>query len=468
MVTSEDMARFSIEAPRYTSYPTAAEFTTEVGPRDLRAALAALPGPLVSATSAPPLPIGVYVHLPFCREICHFCGCHALVARTPERIDRYLGCLAGEAVAVGRELGPGRAVAELHFGGGSPSFLEADDFERVMDALQAAFTFSSSAAVSLEADPRTTDLAKLRRYHALGVRRVSFGVQDLDEDVQRAIGRHQTRATSIAAYRQAREVGFDGVNLDLCYGLPEQTEATMAATVEAVAALRPDRVALFGYAHVPWMKPMQRLIPAASLPRADLRVRMIANARASFLAAGYQAIGLDHFALPTDELARAAAAGTLHRNFQGYTCTRTDALIGLGTSAISDLPAGYFQNQRKLGEYLRAVDAAGFATERGVRRTRDDVVRGEIIRALMCRGGLDLGALERRFELRFATAFEPELAALRGLQGDGLLRLDLDAGRLDLTPLGEVFVRNVARVFDAYRGPERARSTTPVRFSCSV
>jgi len=237
-----------------------------------------------------------------------------------------------------------------------------------------------------------------------------------------------------------------------------------------VLALRPDRVALFGYAHVPWMKPMQRLIPAASLPRADLRLRMIANARAVFLGAGYQAIGLDHFALPTDELARAAAAGTLHRNFQGYTTTRTDALIGLGTSAISDLPAGYFQNHRKLGDYLRAADAGGLATERGVLRTRDDIVRGEIIRALMCQGGLDLRALERRFELRFATAFEPELAALRRLEGDSLLRLDLDGGRLALTPLGEVFVRNVARVFDAYRGGERERAGAgaPIRFSSTV
>ena len=465
MVTCQEMARFSIEAPRYTSYPTAAEFTSDVGPSDLRAALSSLAAPTDPSAR---LPVGVYVHLPFCRDICHFCGCHALVARTPERIDRYLACLAVEAAAMGRALGAGRAVGELHFGGGSPSFLEADDFARVMDDLHAAFAFTPDAAVSLEADPRTTDLAKLQRYRALGVRRISFGVQDLDEDVQRAIGRHQSRATSVAAYELARQVGFDGVNLDLCYGLPEQTEATMAATVDAVLALRPDRVALFGYAHVPWMKPMQRLIPAASLPRADLRLRMIANARAVFLAAGYHAIGLDHFALPTDELARAAVAGTLHRNFQGYTTTRTDALIGLGTSAISDLPAGYFQNQRKLGDYLRAVDVQGLATERGVLRTGDDVVRGEVIRTLMCRGALDLRSLERRFALDFAAAFGPEVTALRRLEGEGLVRLDLEAGRLALTPLGEVFVRNVARVFDAYRGGEGARSGAPVRFSSTV
>ena len=462
VISVEDLARFSIEAPRYTSYPTAADFGPEADGRAFRTALAAL-----AALAGDSAPLGLYVHLPFCREICHFCGCHALVARTSARIDRYLSCLAAEAAAVGGVLG-GRAVAELHFGGGSPSFLDGADFERVMTSLHAAFTFAPAAAISLEADPRTTDLDKLRRYRALGVGRISFGVQDLDEDVQRAIGRNQSRAVSLAAYEHARAVGFAGVNLDLCYGLPGQTEATMAATIADVLALRPDRVALFGYAHVPWMKPMQRLIPAESLPRADLRLRLVASARAAFTGAGYHAIGLDHFALPGDELARAATEGTLHRNFQGYTATRTDALIGLGTSAISDLPAGYFQNQRNLGDYLRAVDAGGLATERGVLRTRDDVVRGDIIRTLMCRGHLDLAEIERRHELRFATAFAAELAALRRLEDDGLLRLDLGAARLDLTPLGAVFVRNVARVFDAHRRPERERPGASPRFSVTV
>jgi oxygen-independent coproporphyrinogen-3 oxidase len=464
MITAEEMARFSIEAPRYTSYPTAAEFVPEVGARDFREALAALP---VGSRQAP-LPVGVYVHLPFCREICHFCGCHALVARTPERIARYLGCLATEATSVGRLLGDGRVVAELHFGGGSPSFLAADDFERVVTALRRAFAFEATASVSLEADPRTTDLDKLRRYRALGVGRISFGIQDLDEGVQRAIGRDQGRDVSLRAYALAREVGFEGINLNLCYGLPGQTEATMAATVDDVIALGPDRVALFGYAHVPWMKPMQRLIPAASLPRSDLRVRLVARARAAFIDAGYQAIGLDHFALPSDELARAAAAGTLHRNFQGYTATSTDALIGLGTSAISDLPRGYFQNDRNLGAYLRAAGTGDVATERGVLRTADDILRGEIIRSLMCRGHLDLSAIERRFELVFTTAFAPEIAALRRLEADGLVRLDLDRRRLDLTTLGTVFVRNVARVFDAHRRADSARAVAAPRFSATV
>lgn len=465
MITAEEMARFSIEAPRYTSYPTAADFVPEIGARDFREALAALP---VGSAQAP-LSVGLYVHLPFCREICHFCGCHALVARSPERITRYLGCLAAEAAAVGRVLGGGRVVAELHFGGGSPSFLEADAFERMVSGLRSAFAFAALASVSLEADPRTTDLTKLRRYRALGVGRISFGVQDLDEEVQRAIGRNQGREISLRAYAQAREVGFEGVNLDLCYGLPGQTEATMAATVSDVIALRPDRVALFGYAHVPWMKPMQRLIPAASLPRPDLRIRLVASARAAFIDAGYQVIGLDHFALPSDELARAAVAGSLHRNFQGYTVTGTAALLGLGTSAISDLPRGYFQNQRNLGDYHRAVDSDGLATERGVLRTAEDRVRGEIIRSLMCHGHLDLTAIEQRFDLVFTTAFATEIAALRDLEAEGLVRLDLEGRRLELTPLGTVFVRNVARVFDAHRrAGGDVRASAPARFSATV
>lgn len=456
MVTAGDMARFSIEAPRYTSYPTAAEFTPSITATELRAALEEI-------GRAGAGPIALYAHLPFCRELCHFCGCHALIARTPERIARYVDALEAEAQVVARVLEGRRPIGELHFGGGSPSYLEAGDFERLMTSLRRVFRFRDDAAISLEADPRTTDRHKLTCYRRLGVGRVSFGFQDLDADVQRAIGRHQSAEVSVRAFETAREVGFEGINLDLCYGLPEQTEATFERTVSQVIALRPDRVAIFGYAHVPWMKPLQKLIPASSLPRADLRVRLMASARASLLAAGYLSIGLDHFALPCDPLGRAAAAGTLHRNFQGYTTTTTDALVGLGLSAISDLPRGYFQNARTLAGYQGAVRAGSLATERGVLRTADDRLRGEVIRALMCRGRLDIAATERRFAIRFAETFAMELAELRRLEGEGLLRVGPEA--LELTPLGAVFVRNVARVFDAYR---RAPAKAFNRFSMTA
>lgn len=460
MVTVNDMARFSIEAPRYTSYPTAAEFSEQVGERDFRAALSALGG----APGGPGL--ALYVHLPFCRSICNFCGCHALAAHTSERINRYLTAVTTEAAEAARVLGGARRVSEAHFGGGSPSLLEAHDFERLTTALYSMFPFTADASLSIEADPRTTHRDKLRRYRAAGVRRISFGFQDLDADVQDAIGRHQAAGVSIRAVEEARAVGFQSINVDLCYGLPRQTEETFGRTIAEVITLRPDRIAVFGYAHVPWVKPMQRRIPTATLPGPALRLRLMASAREALIAAGYRAIGLDHFALPTDDLARAAASGTLNRNFQGYTTTNTDALVGLGLSAISDLPDGYFQNERALPSYHRAIERGGLATERGVRRSDDDRVRGEIIRSLMCRFGLDVRAVERRFGIDFAEAFAPELDELRALEVDGLLRVEPNA--IVLTALGAAFVRNVARVFDSYRRGNPAATAGGRRFSTTA
>jgi oxygen-independent coproporphyrinogen-3 oxidase len=451
-----DLKRFVIDVPRYTSYPTAAEFSTEIGPE-------AHAKQLLARGVHGRGPVSLYVHLPFCAELCLFCGCHALVARTPARIERYLRALDAEAAIVAGLLGAGRQVAELHFGGGSPSLLEPEAFEGLVESLRRRFVLLPDAAISLEADPRTTDRQKLATYRRLGVQRISFGFQDLDEGVQRAIGRNQSAAVSQSAFLAAREVGFSGINVDLCYGLPAQTRETFAATVEAVAALRPDRLALFGYAHVPWLKPRQKLIDAASLPRAELRLQLVADAHARLAAAGYVAIGFDHFALPGDPLAEAAAQGTLHRNFQGYTTTRTDALVGLGLSAISDLPEAYAQNARTLGGYYAAVEGGRLATERGVRRTPDDRVRGDLIRRIMCEFRLNVPAVEAVHGLSFAEAFASELAALRRLEEDGLVSLARDT--IALTPLGRLFVRNVAVVFDAHR---RQPAPAARRFSTSV
>jgi len=457
MLTIKDLSPARMDVPRYTSYPTAAEFSTDVGALAFREALQE-----AAASGGPPL--SLYVHLPFCRSICHFCGCHALVARTPDRVARYLRALESEAASIAPILDGRRPVGELHFGGGSPSLLEADDFEQLMTSLRATFPFTADVAVSLEADPRTTDLGKLQRYRALGVRRISFGFQDLDDDVQHAIGRHQSAAVAMGAYAEARAVGFDGINIDLCYGLPQQTEETFARTIEQVIALRPDRIAVFGYAHVPWLKPQQKLISVAALPRQQLRLQLMAMARGALIGAGYRAIGLDHFALPDDDLARAADAGTLNRNFQGYTTTSTDVLVGLGLSAISDLPRGYFQNQRRLTSYYRATDPGLLATERGAIRSADDALRGAVIREIMCRFRLDFSAIERRFGLRFSEIFAPELAELADLQAEGLL--DLGASSLELTPLGAAFVRRVAAVFDAHR--RKAPAGDAPRFSSVV
>ena len=453
-----DLKRFVIEVPRYTSYPTAAEFSTEVGPE-------AHAKQLLARAARGGGAVSLYVHLPFCAELCHFCGCHALVARTPERIDRYLRALDAEAALVAGLLGPRLQVAELHFGGGSPSLLEADAFAGLVGSLRGRMTFAPDAAISVEADPRTVTREKMAAYRQAGVDRISFGFQDLNEGVQAAIGRNQSAAVSHAAYTTARALGFAGINVDLCYGLPLQTLDTFAATVDAVVQLRPDRVALFGYAHVPWMKPRQKLIDAKSLPRAELRLELVADAHARMAAAGYVPIGFDHFALPDDPLARAAARGTLHRNFQGYTATRTEALIGLGLSAISELPGCYAQNQRSLRDYYAALDSGRLPTERGVQRTPEDRVRGDLIRRVMCEFRLDIPAIEAAHHLSFAEAFAHELSELRRLEQDGLVSVAGDGDAIELTALGRLFVRNVAVVFDAHR---RKAAPAGRRFSSSV
>jgi oxygen-independent coproporphyrinogen-3 oxidase len=465
-LTVADLARYSIEAPRYTSYPTALEFSPAVGAADHATFLR-------QAAERASAPLSLYVHLPFCREICHFCGCHALVARTEERRDRYEKALAQEIALVASRLGARRQVLELHFGGGSPSFLPARAFRQIMTTLAQHFAFERNAIVSLEADPRTTDEEKLVTYREAGVRRISFGFQDLDPDVQEAIGRHQSAEVSRQVFRAARRAGFNEINVDLCYGLPRQTPETFSRTIEDVLDLRPERVAIFGYAHVPWAKPKQKLIVVDDLPPTDVRLALVALARQKLLAAGYRAIGLDHFALPSDELAQAAEAKRLHRNFQGYTTTNTDALVGLGLSAISELDGGYAQNARALGDYYDAIDAGRLPTERGVFRTDEDRLRWAIIREIMCTFALDVLALERRTGLVFAETFAAESRALARLEAEGLVTLQ--GSRVVLTSLGQLFARNVAVVFDAYRkkGGEEARGdgagkVLPKRFSRSI
>ena len=435
-------ARLAVEAPRYTSYPTAAELSPSFGPADAERVL-------VVAAARPSAPVSIYVHLPFCREMCWFCGCHALVARTADRIDRYLDALERETDRVAARLGNRRDVAELHFGGGSPSLLTPAQFERLWSSLSGRLRIRAETEASIEVDPRTVDPARMAAYRGAGIQRVSMGFQDLDAGVQAAIGRNQSAATSVRAYEWARAAGFGGVNIDLCYGLPEQTEQSFEDTVREVARLRPDRLALFGYAHVPAMKPLQARIDTATLPDAARRVRLFTAGRNLLLAAGYRAIGIDHFALPGDPLVRALDAGRLHRNFQGYTTSTTDTLVGLGLSAISDFGDAVVQNQRTLPGYLAAVDSGALATERGFVRSADDRVRGEIIRQLMCTFAVDVPDIERRFGVAFARDFAPELAELARLADDGLLTIAPE--RLDLSPLGKMLARNVATVFDAYR-----------------
>jgi len=446
------LSRFAIEAPRYTSYPTAADFSPAFDADAYADRLAA------ADAARPHQPVALYVHLPFCRSLCDFCGCHALVGRTTERIDRYLTALEDEVALVAARLPRRRSVAELHFGGGSPSVLAPAQTERVFAALRRHFDVPPSAAVSVEVDPRTVDGEKLETYRRCGVRRVSMGFQDLDPGVQEAIGRHQSIEQSVAAYREVRRAGFEGINVDLCYGLPRQTEATFGETLRQVIDLAPDRIAIFGYAHVPWLKPLQRRIDGKALPGGELRVRLLLLCRERLAAAGYRSIGMDHFARPTDALARALDQRRLHRNFQGYTDTTTSDLVGLGLSAIGEVGGAFVQNQRSLPAYYAAIARGSLATERGVEQTADDELRGYVIRRILCDFALDEREVAARFDIDFPATFAPELRDLDALAADGFLRRE--DGRMTLLPIGRVLVRNVATVFDARR---RARDTRDAR-----
>ncbi len=414
LVDPADLARFAVQAPRYTSYPTAIEFSPLLGPAQYLEALA------TADEERPEAPLSLYVHLPFCREICWFCGCHSMAGHSPDRVRRYLRALGREIVLVAAHLPRRRRVAELHFGGGSPSLLDVPAFETLWISLNASFAIDRDAAVSIEVDPRTVDDDKWRAYQRAGVRRVSMGFQDLDEGVQAAIGRNQSTEVSRRAFESARRFGFDSINVDLCYGLPGQNERTFEATVREVMSLRPDRVAIFGYAHVPWMKPLQRKIDESALPAPPLRVRLLTLARELLVGDGYRAIGIDHFARPGDELARALDAGQLHRNFQGYTTTTTDALVGFGLSAISDLGRVLAQNHRTLRDYIAAVDEGTLPTERGALRSADDLLRGHIIRRLMCNFALDIPEVERRFSILVRGHLRPRARRAGRAPGVGL------------------------------------------------
>lgn len=451
------LSRFVVEAPRYTSYPTAVDFSSDVD-------AVAYAERLADADAARPAqPLSMYVHLPFCRALCDFCGCHALVARNHPRIERYLGAVGQEIELVARHLPHRQVIGELHLGGGSPSVLTPEDTSQLFGALRRSFDLPRGAAISVEVDPRTIDRAKLDTYRRCGVTRLSMGFQDLDPGVQEAIGRHQSIEASIDAYIEARRAGFETINVDLCYGLPRQTLATFDETLSQVIALAPDRIAVFGYAHVPWLKPLQRRIDQKMLPASELRLRLLSLCRERLIAAGYRSIGMDHFARPDDSLTRALDERRLHRNFQGYTDTQSTDLVGVGLSAIGDVAGAFVQNQRSLAGYCDAIAAGRLATERGVRRTPEDELRAHVIRRIMCDFALDERAVSARFGIDFTTHFAGELRELEDLAAQGLV--ERSDGCLTLLPAGRIFVRNVASVFDARR---RARAESPARVRLST
>ena len=430
--------------PRYTSYPTAPHFTAAVGPARYAEWLGALPREAS---------LSLYVHVPFCTELCHYCGCNTRAVRKREPVDAYAERLI-EEIALLAPLKDGK-LTHLHWGGGTPSILGPQWLETIAARLASLFDLSNLKEHAIELDPRRLDKPLLRTLAAIGVNRASLGVQDASPHVQQLIGRVQPFEMVERAAEGLRAAGIENLNVDLMYGLPGQGTREVARSAELSASLNPQRLALFGYAHVPWFKTHQRLIAEAELPGVEARLEQAQVAAETLQSFGYRLIGLDHFALPGDELAVAASQHRLHRNFQGYTADDADALIGLGASAIGKLPQGFVQNAPDLAGYSRAVSGGSFATVKGLGLSDDDRLRGDIIERLMCDLEVDLDTVEGG-----AAAFAAELAALKPLAEDGLL--SIAGARVVVTERGRPYVRIAAAAFDAYLKSGQKRHSVAV------
>ncbi len=443
------IAKYDWRVPRYTSYPTAPQFHAAIDAGVYERWLGALPD----------RPLSLYLHVPFCTALCWYCGCNTTVVRRRQPMDAYTDSLLAEIGAVAAALGRRRQIAHLHWGGGTPHALPADRIHAIMARLREGFDFAADAEIAVEIDPRTAGAAVIDTLAAIGVTRASLGVQDFDPAVQRAVNRVQSHPATLACAAGLRARGIRSINLDLIYGLPHQTAAGVAGSVRRALDLAPDRVAVFGYAHVPWMKRHQALIPGSALPGLAARYQQMRAADAVLRAAGYVAVGLDHYARPDDALARAAASGALRRNFQGYTTDAAPALLGLGSSAIGALPQGYVQNATSLPDYRARLRAGRFATARGVALGADDRLRRAVIEQLMCGGRVDLAATASRYDAD-ASAFADALPALGALAADGVITWDGTV--VAMRPNASVLVRAVASVFDAYHRRDARRHAQAV------
>jgi oxygen-independent coproporphyrinogen III oxidase len=441
------LQQLDLNGPRYTSYPTADRFHTGFDATAYAATLA-VRAELSRHRSAAPL--ALYVHIPFCESVCYYCACNKVITKHHERAAEYLQALDVEIELHRRALGEPQAVSQLHFGGGSPTFLSDTELAGVMASLRRAFTLTPEAELSIEVDPRTVNASRLATLRHLGFNRISFGVQDFDPAVQKAVHREQSEAMVRSLVEHARALGFVSINTDLIFGLPLQTPASFARTVEQIGALRPDRIALYAYAHLPTRFKPQRRIVAADLPLTAARVQMLQGAIEGFLGQGYRYIGMDHFALPDDALAVAQRQGRLHRNFQGYTTQPDSDLIGLGVSAIGGVGASYAQNAKTLPEYYEALQQGRFPVQRGIALDAEDLLRRDVIMALMCQGRVDFARVEAAHGIRFAQHFAAELARLARYAELELVRVLHDA--IEVTPTGWFFVRVLAMAFDAALG----------------
>ncbi|WP_417685070.1 oxygen-independent coproporphyrinogen III oxidase [Roseibium sp.] len=452
-MTERSLSYAMRNVPRYTSYPTAPHFNAGVDGKTYAEWLSKL-----ASTDS----LSLYLHVPFCRELCHYCGCHTKATRQDAPLQEYARTLLKELELVGDHLQSPGPVRHIHWGGGTPSLLPEQSLIDITGMLRVIFDFAPDLEHAIELDPRYVSKSLVKTLASMGVNRASLGIQDLDEAVQQAIGRVQPYSVVKTAVSYLRSVGLTDLNFDLMYGLPRQTLQTIRETVARTVELRPRRIALFGYAHVPWMKKHQRLIPEHQLPGSSERMELAAAAREDLLTAGYQAIGLDHFALPEDSMAIASSNGSLRRNFQGYTTDQGEQLIGFGVSSIGKLSQGYVQNMSDVGHWRRAIDAGQLPVAKGMALSTDDLLRGRIIEVLMTDYECDLAQV--------AAAFGTDPADLSGsigrlgeLADDGLVTVD--GWKVSMTEKGLPFVRLAAAAFDAYL---EGNSTGEKRHSLAV
>lgn len=441
--------------PRYTSYPTAVQFSDGFDEQAYRRAA-------LLSNDRPARPLSAYLHVPFCAQPCFYCGCNKIITRNPQHIEDYLRRLFLEIELQGGLFEQRRELRQMHFGGGTPTCLSNAQMANVLEELQRNFSVGHQAEFSIEVDPRTLQPGSLAELSRMGFNRLSLGVQDLDARVQKAVNRVQSTEQIAATVEEARALGFRSISFDLIYGLPLQTPASFQHTLEQVIQMRPDRVCTYAYAHLPRMFRAQRAIREDQLPSAETRLALLGLSVQHLTNTGYDYLGMDHFALPEDDLAVAAREGRMHRNFQGYSTHQDCDLIGIGVSSIGAVGECYIQNRKQLRDYYEDLDRGRLPVERGLSLSMDDIIRREIIQDIMCRGAVSPTRIEASYALDFDSYFADELQQLQGLSRDGLLD-HCDHERIQVSARGRALLRTVAMVFDAHlRSPQEARQYSKV------
>lgn len=429
--------KYNYSGPRYTSYPTALEFHEAFTISEFD----------MACRQYPERPLSLYIHIPFCHKLCYYCGCNKVITRHAHKADEYLDAIEHEIRQRAFLLNE-RRVTQLHFGGGTPTFLSKAQMSRLMDILRAEFRFENDAEISIEVDPREIELDMLDHLRSEGFNRLSIGVQDFNKEVQKVVNREQDEEFIFAMVDRAKELGFRSTNLDLIYGLPLQTQDSFALTLEQVLKMKPGRLSVFNYAHMPKLFAAQRKIKDDQLPKAETKMAILQSTIATLTGAGYQFIGMDHFALPDDELAVAQREGILHRNFQGYTTQGECDLLGFGVSAISMIGDTYAQNQKELKKYYAQVDEMRHALWKGVSLDSDDLIRREVIKSLICNFKLDKIQIESMFDLTFDVYFDEDLKLLQTFVNDGLV--EVSESEIRVTARGRLLIRNICMCFDKY------------------